>query len=92
MQITKQKVLSIFFNFYIIFLFLTSLFGRSFIGLTLFGYRLGEYLVLLSIELLILANPKVFNFISDSQLNKNILEFLLFFIFLSRHLQQTRIF
>ena len=70
MQITKQKVLSIFFSFYIIFLFLTSLFGRSFIGLTLFGYRLGEYLVLLSIVLLILANPKVFNFISDSQLNK----------------------
>ena len=46
-MIDKNKIIykNLFINSLLIFLFLTFIFGRSFMGVTIFNYRIGEYLI-----------------------------------------------
>ena len=70
MQINKTKVLNVFCCIFFVTIFLVSLFGRSFIGLTIYGFRLGEFIVLASLLIFILIIPKVFNYFTNNRIDK----------------------
>ena len=46
--IKNQKILNFLVNSYFAVLFLVMIFGRSFIGLTISGYRIGEIIILIA--------------------------------------------
>ena len=70
MLINKENILNVFYCLFFVTILLVSLYGRSFIGLTINGFRLGEFIVLFSLLMFVLLIPKVFAYFTNSRIDK----------------------